>query len=185
MMIMTLAKTPIEISDENLATTALNGDPKAFGMLVSRYRDVAFAYALACLGNRDEAEDIAQEAFVKAFQSLKTFRGSGSWSSWFMRILRNSCVDALRKRRGRKTEPLNIEMICGAPSLESTTLAKERSETLNNAIANLPEKFRIPILMHYSSHQTVREIAIALDLPESTVSGRLAGALRKLRHHLK
>jgi RNA polymerase sigma factor (sigma-70 family) len=181
---MAMAQTPAETTDEALVCAARAGDREAFSVLVARYRDVAFAYAYARLRSREEAEDIAQEAFVRAYQALDRFRVTECWGAWMLRILRNLCTDALRRKRGRRLEPLPEEWLADGPTPEAFALARERRRELNAAIARLPEKFRIPLLMHYASGRTYREIAIALDLPESTVVGRLAGALRLLRRRL-
>jgi RNA polymerase sigma-70 factor, ECF subfamily len=178
---MALAQTPSEVTDEALANAARAGDRDAFSRLVGRYRDIALAYAFACLHNREEAEDAAQEAFVRAFQALDRFRVTERWASWLMRILRNLCVDILRRRRGRAQEMLDTEWPEEAPTPEMYALSAERRRELQTAIAGLPEKYRIPLLMHYVSRRTYREIAVALDVPESTVVGRMAGALRQLR----
>src|SRR5262249_16297474 len=150
-------------------------DRAAYETLVGRYRDTVFAYAFACLRSRDEADDIAQEAFVRAWQALDRFRASGCWGAWLMRILRNLCADALRRRRRAAPEGDPADL---GPSPEMLALAAERSRELSAAVGALPEKYRIPLMMHYGSGRTYREIAVALGLPESTVVGRMAGALR-------
>ncbi|HLK60255.1 MAG TPA: sigma-70 family RNA polymerase sigma factor [Chthonomonadaceae bacterium] len=181
-----MAQTPPEVTDETLAKAAQAGDTTAFAALAARYREVAYAYAYACLRNRDEAEDTVQEAFVRIYQALGRFRSSECWGAWTMRIVRNLCTDALRRRR-RKNFPLEeaSEVSDRGPSPEQFMLASARTRELNAAIAALPEKYRIPLLMHYGSGRTYREIALALGLSESTIGGRLAGALRLLRRRLR
>jgi|SRR5579871_5699704 len=181
---MAMAQTPTETTDEALAAAAQTGDPAAFALLVARYREMAFAYAYARLRNREEAEDTAQEAFVRAFIALERFRTSECWGAWMMRILRNLCTDVLR-RRGRNCPLYDADGPDDMPSPEQFALAKERRQELKAAVAALPEKYRIPLLMHYASGRTYREVALALDLPESTIVGRMAGALRLLRRRLR
>jgi RNA polymerase sigma-70 factor (ECF subfamily) len=181
---MAVAQTPTDRTDEYLAEAARAGDTAAFTQLVERYRAVACAYAYACLRQREEAEDVAQEAFVRAFQALPRFRRNACWSAWMMRILRNLCTDALRRRRGRATQSLQEAWSDDTASPELLALAREYRRELNEAVASLPEKYRIPLLMHYACGRTYREIAVALDLPESTVVGRMAGALSLLRRRL-
>lgn len=177
---MAMAQSPGEVSDEGLAERARAGDERAFAVLVARYRDVAFAYAYARLRQRDEAEDVVQEAFVRAFVALPRIRSSRCWAAWLMQIVRNLCNDAGR-RRGRQTEPMQDEWPDDSPPLIVGLLHEERGRELQKAVADLPEKYRTPILMHYASGRTYREIALALDIPETTVVGRLASALRRLR----
>jgi RNA polymerase sigma-70 factor, ECF subfamily len=171
--------------DEALVTAARAGDRVAFSVLVARYRDLAFAYAFARLRDRDEAEDVAQEAFVRAFLGLDRLRGSASWEAWIMRIVRNLCHDALRRQRVRRSEPLDEEYLDTGPSPEMLAIAQEHRRELSAAVAALPEKYRIPLMMHYASGRTYREIAVALELPQSTVVGRIAGALRLLRRSFR
>jgi RNA polymerase sigma factor (sigma-70 family) len=182
---MAMVKAPPDATDEALVSAAREGDQEAFTILVARYRDVAYAYACARLRNRSEAEDVAQEAFVRAYLALGRFRASERWTAWMMRILRNLCTDTLRKSRGRRLDPLEDDYADQGPSPEMFALAKARHQELRAALLALPEKYRIPLLMHYCARRTYREIALALELPESTIVGRLAGALRLLRRRLK
>jgi RNA polymerase sigma-70 factor (ECF subfamily) len=170
--------------DEALVAAARAGDQAAFAALAGRYRDVVFAYAFARLRDRDEAEDAAQETFVRAYLALDRLRSVTAWEAWLMRILRNLCRDAARRKRVRQSETIDTEWPAGGASPETLALARERRRELSAAVAELPEKFRVPLLMHYASGRTYREIATALGLPESTVVGRMAGALRLLRRRL-
>jgi RNA polymerase sigma-70 factor (ECF subfamily) len=184
---MTSAAAGLMISegpDEALVAAARAGDRLAFSILVERYRDLAYAYALARLRDREEAEDVAQEAFIRAYLALERLRGSASWEAWLMRIVRNLCHDTLRRQRVRRATPIEEELLDSGPSPETLTLAGERRRELSAAVAGLPEKYRVPLMMHYASGRTYREIAVALGLPQSTVVGRMAGALRLLRRAL-
>ncbi len=184
MTTMAIAQSPAEVADETLVSATLAGDPDAYARLVARYRDVACAYAYARLGDREEAEDAAQEAFVRAYAALDRFRLSACWAAWLMRILRNHCSDMLRRRRTRRTEPVAADWVDERPGPEMLALAGERQRVLRAAVAELPEKYRLPLLMHFASGRTYREIAVALGVPESTIVGRMAGALRRLRRRL-
>jgi RNA polymerase sigma-70 factor, ECF subfamily len=181
---MTLVQHQTERTDEMLASAAQAGDRDSFAILIARYREIALAYAFACLGNRDEAEDAAQEAFVRAYLSLAQFRVSQVWGAWLMRILRNHCTDLKRRKRTTETPLWDMELPSDLPSPETSTLNHERRNRIAGAICRLPEKYRVPIAMHYLSRRTYREIALALGLPESTITGRLAVGLRKLRQTL-
>lgn len=178
---MAISQSPGEESDEWLVVAAREGDSVAFGRLVARYRDVAFAYAYARLRHRDEAEDIVQEAFVRAFISLPRILATCCWAAWLMKILRNLCHDATRRQRIRAASELDDTWPDGGPTPEMFLLDTERTGEVRRAIVDLPEKLRVPLLMHYVSRRTYREISLALDIPETTVVGRLATALRQLR----
>ncbi len=181
---MTMAQAPFEVTDERLAEAARDGDRQAFASLVARYRDTAFAYAYVRTGNRDEAEDLTQEAFVRAFQSLSRFRANGSWGAWLTSIVRNLCHDAYRRKQTRCTVDFTPNLKDTNPSPEAIALSEEAMKTLGSSVHALPEKYRTPLLLHYSGRQTYKEIALALGLPESTVVGRMAGALRLLRRKM-
>lgn len=179
-----MEQSPSEVADETLVLAAQSGDPEAFALLVSRYRRVVFAYAYARLRDRDEAEDVAQEVFIRAYQSLDRLRVGGRWEAWLMRILRNLCHDTLRRKRVRRTEPLDVSWLDGDALPETRALESDQQQRLAAAIAGLPEKYQVPLMMHYLSGCTYRQVAAALGLPESTVVGRMAGALRLLRRKL-
>lgn len=181
---MAVGQMTVEGPNEALVAAARAGDRAAFAALVGRYRDTIFAYAFARLRDRDEAEDISQETFVRAYLALERLRGPGAWEAWVMRIARNLCHDALRRRRVRQTEPIDVEWLDQGPTPEMLAIARERKQELAAAVAALPEKYRIPLLMHYASGRTYREIAVALELPQSTVVGRMARALHLLRRRL-
>ena len=119
-----------EVADEALARAACAGDTAAFGLLVERHRRPVFAYALARLGNQEEAEDAAQEAFVRAFSSLAVFDPSARFAPYLMRILRNHCNDLLRRRRVRHSAPLNSNHRSEEPSPEDRAFRMERIAAL-------------------------------------------------------
>ncbi len=181
---MALAESPVNVSDEYLAVAARSGDRRAFEQLVDRYRDIVFAYSYARLRVREEAEDVAQDAFVRSLVALGRFNVRASWAPWIMRITRNLCHDALRRRQIRGTNIPVHDWIDATPSPELQAIGKERTAELRAAIHELPEKYRTPLLMHYASRRTYKEIAVALDLPVSTVIGRMAQALRLMRRRM-
>ncbi len=172
-------------SDEVLATAARMGDHRAFSLLMQRYRPLAFAYANATLHHKEEAEDAVQEAFLRAFQSLPKIRISATWSKWLMQILRNHCIDILRHRKCVQVQPLLESLPDLSDSPEWLALSGERKERLHIALKGLAEKYRVVLLMRYSSGLSYKEIALALDIPESTVTGRVAGGLRILRERFR
>lgn len=181
---MAIAGSPIRITDEALAARAKQGDRDSFEELVGRYRDIVLAYALSRTGSREEAEDIAQEAIVRSLVSLPRFRLDGSWAAWLMRIARNLCHDHQRRGRVRNHDALPMDWADSGPTPEMETLQTEGRAELLRAVNSLQEKFRTPILMHYSARRSYKEIALALGVPESTVVGRIAGGLKALRRKL-
>lgn len=179
-----LETAPVDRTDEALAAAAKAGDRSAFSALMARYRGLAFAYARARLGSREEAEDALQDCFVRAYLSLHHYRGLRPWGAWFLAIVRNHCTDMERRKRVRVSEPLGEWQVDGAPGPEERLLAQHKEEAIRAAITALPEKLRVPLLMHYEAGQSYREIALALDIRETTLVGRLACALKTLRRRL-
>lgn len=182
---LTLPFQAQESSDEALVAAACAGDREAYTVLVGRHRNLVYGYLYARLRNREEAEDLTQEVFVRAYMALETFRRNSAWMPWMMRIARNLCFDALRSRRGRSWEPLSDDWLDGSPTPESRTLAAERRRQLDEALNALPEKYRTVLMMHYASALKAQEIAVALDLPETTVKGRIESGLRLVRKRLQ
>ena len=171
-----------ESDDLALAAAARDGDRSAYAVLIARYRGMAFAYALSALGNREEAEDAAQDAFVQAYSAMPRFDPDrAEWAAWFMRIVRNRCRDWLRRRKTRRPAEMPLEIVDEAPGPEAVTMADDRRRVLMQAVAALPEAQRVPLIMHYAAGRTRVEIAHALGVPESTIIGRLAGGLKTLR----
>ena len=171
-------------TDDALLRAARSGEHAAFSEWLERRRGLVFAYASAVLRSREEAEDVSQEAFLRAVQALQRGSWPGNWEAWLMRVLRNLCADALRKRRRRPTGPMEAEWLDTSPTPEMQIVTTEGREELARAVAQLPDAMRVPLLMHYGSRLTYREIGVALGVPESTAIGRVASALRVLRRRL-
>lgn len=175
------------VTDESLAALAATGDRAAYSALVERYRNLAYATAYALLNSREDAEDVAQEAFVKAYRALPSYDPRRPWVAWIMSIVRNLCRDAVRRRSVRAAcaaaaadhDP--VDSAGTGPSAEERLLDAERIAELRAAVAELPDHLRAPVILHYAYRRTYREIAVSLGLPESTVVGRLAAAMRRLR----
>jgi RNA polymerase sigma-70 factor, ECF subfamily len=181
---LTLERMSADLPDEQLVNAARLGDRAAFSALFARYCSLVYAYAYARLLNREDAEDLVQDAFIRAYLSLDRLRGPGAWPSWLMQIVRNLCNDALRRKRVRRIEPIDPEWLDGGPSPEMLVVTQERRRELNAAVAALPEQYRVPLLMRFGARRTRREIATALGVPESTIIGRIARAMRILRREL-
>jgi RNA polymerase sigma-70 factor (ECF subfamily) len=183
-MSMAMTETTWEASDDTLALAARAGDQEAFAVLVGRYRDIVYAYAVARLQSKEEAEDAAQEAFVRAYQALPRYKPGGAWGGYLMRLTRNLCHDLLRRRRVRRTTTTSADWPSMDANPEGAVLDEMDRGHLMRAVDRLPERLRVPLLMHYGAERSYKEIALALGVAETTVVGRLAGALRILRRSL-
>jgi RNA polymerase sigma-70 factor (ECF subfamily) len=149
-----------EWSDAALVKRVLDGDERSFSTLVERYQGVLFNLALRTVGDFDEAQDVTQTAFVKAYRNLRSFDPRHRFFSWIYRITLNES-DAL-------------ELID----------RDERRHLLDRAIGDLPELYRRVVELRHRSELSYREIAEALDIPEKTVKSRLFSARRRLAEAL-
>jgi len=159
-------------AESEVLRACLAGAPEAFRELLARYRQPALALAFQMLGSAEDAEDVAQEAFVRVFQSLKGFRGQASFSTWLYRIVANLCLGRLRSRR----PCLALETCrepCGAADSEH-----QITEALlaRQVLARLSPELRAVLLLREQGALSYREIGEALRLPLGTVRSRLSKA---------
>ena len=180
-------------SDEELVALYLAGDESAYNELVERHLKTVYSFVVRFVGNAQDAEDIVQETFVKAWKHAKRYRSeASSFKTWVMRIARNSAIDHLRKRKALTfsqfdtPEGVNIlaeTLADAAPLPEELFMKKEDSEHLSEALQKLPAGIRDILLLHYDSGLTFLEIGELLGEPQNTIKSRhyrAMGALRKL-----
>jgi RNA polymerase sigma factor (sigma-70 family) len=179
------------IADHDIIARILAGDTHHFSVLVDRYKDRAFALACRLLGNREEAEEMLQDAFVKAYRSLADFRGESRFGTWFYRIVYNACMTRVSRRQGGAASLDDPETIGGECTIASddrdaleTIEKEERCEILDAELQKLPEKFRAVLVLFYVQGQKYEEIASILNLPLSTVKTHLFRARALLRNRV-
>ena len=174
-------------SDAELARQALAGSQEAFRALVSRYASAAVNVAARLVHDRALAEDLAQEAFVRAFARLKTYDPERKFSSWFFQVLHNVSVDYLRRKRV-ETVSLDTLQADGYPGPPTAAAASPDAEAersalasaLTAALARLRPEYREPIVLKYHQGLGVEEIAEILQLPEGTVKTYLHRGRKEL-----
>jgi len=173
------------LEDVELVERAQDGDLSAYGELVERYREVAFRTAWLITRSSAEAEDAAQDAFVKAFYALGRFRRGEAFRPWILRIVSNEARNRRRSAGRRERLALRAEQERGrgdaAPSPEAASLAREDRERLLAALERLPERDRLVVAYRYLLELTEAETAEALGVRPGTVKSRLSRALRRLR----
>jgi len=159
------------------------GSERAFNELVRRHRRGVFLTAAGLLGNRDDGEDVTQDVFVKAYQSLHGFRGDSAFYTWLYRITVNLCLNQLRSRKVRSF--FGIEQVQAAlPEAERADRELEQSELSSRArraIAELPEKQRAVFILRHFRSLPHAEIARIMDRDEGTIKANYFQAVRKLR----
>lgn len=178
---------PPMLDDRQLVARAQGGDPEAFSQLVERHQTMVYRLALGKTGSPQDAEEVTQTAFLKAWQGLRTFQGKAAFSTWLYRLTANAAVDLLRRRREPALsldDPDLPPIPDQAPSPEELSMAAERRRLLWQAIDQLPESHRLPLVLRELEELSYREIARALDLEEGTVKSRLARGRLMLRQQL-
>ena len=166
----------------------LAGDREAYAVLVQSYQRPIFNFAYRMLGNRDEAEDATQEAFVKAFAHLGRFRAGEPFRPWLYRIAANTCTDRLR-RRGHLVDAgeddYRLEQAADAdPGPEEALERRERVAELRAAIAALPEAYRQLVVLAHLQHLSYNDLVRVTGLPMTIIKNRLYRARLMLKDKL-
>ncbi|KKB36575.1 RNA polymerase sigma factor SigW [Bacillus thermotolerans] len=173
----------------------LKGDQNAFGEIVELYKDKVYQICYRMLWNQHEAEDAAQETFIKAFINIHTYDTTKKFTTWLYRIATNLCIDRIRKKKPdyhldaevAGTEGLNMySQLASSEKLPEEALESlEMQETVQAAIYQLPEKYRSVIVLKYIEELSLQEIAEILELPLGTVKTRMHRGREALRKHLR
>jgi RNA polymerase sigma-70 factor (ECF subfamily) len=174
---------PAEVA---LVARARMGDVEAFGALVTRHQQAALRTAFAIGGSESEADDITQEAFVKAFRALPRFQEGRPLRPWLLRIVANEARNRRRSRGRRERLTVRAAAVGGHQpgSPEELALSEVSALTLRSALARLDERDRTVIALRYFAGLSEAETAAALDVPAGTVKSRLSRALDRLRDQL-
>jgi RNA polymerase sigma-70 factor (ECF subfamily) len=180
------------MADSDLIIRAAGGDPTAFQALVERHRSMVYRVAYQFAGNHHDAEDIAQEVFIKVYRSLDRFRQDAQLTSWLYRIVMNACIDHRRRHFAagaaaafsEEAEQMLMNTPEAAPGPEERAYAGELGEVLETQVARLPQGQRIVFIMRHHQGLKLCEIAEALGLAEGTVKRQLHAAIRRLRQAL-
>jgi RNA polymerase sigma-70 factor (ECF subfamily) len=185
----------VEQSDLELVKRAQRGERGAFDLLVLRYQHKVVKLVARLLRDPTEAEDVAQEAFVKAYRALASFRGDSAFYTWLYRIAVNTARNAMASRQRR---PLDYEAdlseteqsavasrMSHSDTPEATALSDEIHATVNRAVADLPEDLRTAIILREIEGLSYEEIAAAMDCPVGTVRSRIFRAREAIDRNLK
>lgn len=178
-------------SDEQLVRRAQADDDRAFGELVTRYESKVYSLALKMLRNPEDAEDVLQDTFLRAYRGIKSFHGRSTFSTWIYRITANSALMRLRKRQlptvsiddaDEREVPINIAD--WAPGPVEQMLNQETQAAMAEAIDALPAEFRQVFVLRDLEELSNAEVADILDLSVAAVKSRLHRARLKIRNRL-
>jgi RNA polymerase sigma-70 factor (ECF subfamily) len=184
-------------SDLEAVSRAAEGDHDAFRVLVERYQDRAYGLALRVMRDEEQARDVVQEAFLKAYRSLDRFEGRSSFYTWFYRVVMNLCIDAKRRQPPGRTVEWDEAQALEAPvgtGLDAVDPARQQAsgpagdleraelrEIIRRAIEDLPDDARQTLLLREVDGLSYSEIAKSLGIPKGTVMSRLHHARRQVR----
>jgi len=166
------------------------GSPEAFEVFVNRYMKNAYFIALGLVGNREDAMDLSQEAFIRAYRNIKHLKPDRRFFPWFYQILKNLCISHLRKRRYRQTSSLDgencpeVAAITDYFSPEVVAGRNELKDKVWQAIGKLDDKHREVIILRHFQNMSYEQIAEALYCNKGTVTSRLYYARKKLEELL-
>jgi RNA polymerase sigma-70 factor, ECF subfamily len=180
-------------TDDELVARSVGGDAESFNQLILRWERPIYALAYRVIGREEDARDVCQETFLRAFRALPGFKGQAKFSSWLYRIALNLCRDWIRRQRRAPVMqmPEGVEageLIAEAgpiESIEDLVSRRQLSEVVAEAMKLLPEEQRTAIILKEYHGMTFQEIADLQACPLSTVKTRLYQGLTVLRRHLK
>jgi RNA polymerase sigma factor (sigma-70 family) len=174
------------MTDKEIISRVLGGDQQGFAALVERYKNYVFTLVLRFTDNREDAEEISQDIFVKAYRCLADFRGDSKFSTWLYTIVRTSCITFLRKNKLETVSLDNEKNVLQIESRESTFKAnlvegKSRRQMVNDAIQMLSSDDAQIITLFYKAEQSLEEIGKILGMEPNTIKVKL----HRARHRLK
>lgn len=167
------------ITDVELIESCLNGNEDSFEELVNRYKNLVYSIILKQTKNSDEASDIAQDVFLKAYKNLKSYTSQFKFSTWIMRITSNHIIDLHRKRKldtvsyEAYTEESGVGIAGVTPSPESDFLKEEETRRINKIVSSLPDMYKIPVLLYHQEDLSYQEISEKIGEPISKVKNRI------------
>jgi RNA polymerase sigma-70 factor, ECF subfamily len=170
--------------DDSLVARARAGDLDAFEALVTQHQAGLVRFLIHMVSNAEEAEDIAQDALLRAYRALKNFRGQSTFRTWLYQIAGNAARTHLERRRGRREDQADEHMLeqqVGHDRVEQQFVAHDQ---VRRALAALPDEWREAVVLRDIEGLDYREIAAALDIPMGTVESRIFRGRQRLREFL-
>lgn len=177
------------INDEHIINQIMEGDTKAFAILVERYKDLVFTLTIRMLKNREEAEEVSQDTFIKVYKSLSKFKGDSKFSTWIYRVAYNTCLDRIKKNK-RQWNDVTIDEFTEHKiktiddALEN--LEKfEQQRTIQECIQQLPSDDSFILTLFYFEDLSLEEISKIVNIDANTIKVRLFRSRKKLASILR
>ena len=176
-----------KMTDYELVLACLEGNKDSFSELATRYKNLIYSVVLRMVSDKEEANDLAQEVFIKIYRNLEKYSDEYKFSTWTIRIATNHVIDWRRKK---KQETVNIDDVAGAlhadggASPEDEYIAREQSRMLRDLVAGLPDIYRVPIVLYHEQGLSYQEISEITEEPLSKVKNRIFRGRKMLKEAL-
>ena len=171
-------------NDQLYITKVINGDANAFAYLVDTYKNMVFSLAFKMAKNREEAEEISQDTFIKAYKNLSKFKGDSKFSTWLYRIAYHTSLDAIKKNKNNNNtldiNEITFNQIKSVDNILEGIERKERSKIMNDCLLKLPEDERSIIWMFYYDELSLKEIIEVTQFSQANIKVKLHRARKKL-----
>jgi len=173
------------LSDYELICLCLKGEQIFFEELVNRYKNLVYSIVVRMINDKDEADDLAQEIFIKIYRNLDKYQTDYKFSTWIIRISTNHVIDYHRKKRVETTniEDVEYELPSGS-SPEEVFFEKEKSRVLSQALQELPDMYKVPLVLYHQQSLSYQEIADVINEPLSKVKNRIFRGRKMLKENL-
>ncbi|HLV40416.1 MAG TPA: RNA polymerase sigma factor [Xanthomarina sp.] len=175
--------------DQNQINQVLEGNTNAFGVLVDQYKDLVFTLALRMLKNREEAEEVSQDTFIKIFKSLKKFKGDSKFSTWIYKVTYNTCLDRLKKNKRQQQvdsiDEFTEKHVYTIDNALENMVEAERLQAIQECISLLPSEDGFLVTLYYFEEQSLTEISQIIGITANHVKVKLFRSRQKLARILK
>lgn len=173
------------LSDYDLIQVCINEDKNYFSELVSRYKNLVYSVVLRMVNDREEANDLAQEVFIKIYRNLDRYYPDYKFSTWVIRIATNHVIDYRRKKKQETVCLEDVEYeLPSEDSPEEIVIGTEQKERLAELIDALPDMYKIPIVLYHQQGLSYQEIASIIGQPLSKVKNRIFRGRKMLKNNL-
>jgi RNA polymerase sigma factor (sigma-70 family) len=177
------------LEDQHYINLITQGDSNAFAVLVNRYKDMIFTLALKMVKNREEAEEVAQDTFIKIYNSLNKFKGDSKFSTWIYKIAYNTCLDRLKKNKKEDNnisiDEFSAHLIKTMDNALSALEDKERKQAIQNCLNLLPSDENFLLTLFYFDDQSLDEIGKIMNISTNNAKVKLFRSRQKLAVILK
>jgi RNA polymerase sigma-70 factor (ECF subfamily) len=170
--------------DQIVIHQIINGDTNAFSVLVERYKDLVFTLAMRMLKNREEAEEVSQDTFIKIYKSLTKFKGDSKFSTWTYKVTYNTCLDRIKKnKRSQHVVPIDEFTTNQVKTIDNALFnleQKEHEKTIKDCLALLPSEDSFLLTLYYFEEQSLEEISKIVGLTANNVKVKVFRSRKKL-----